>query len=112
MVNGESVRDVPPGVLAQFGKPWDQVVPAGHYFVIGERSEASSNVKYHGLIPAGLNRREQYAITSSMLNSGTIMDFSDIDAPKADKHSTGGVGDKTSLLIARVNIAIRSAVIW
>jgi len=50
----------------------------------------------------GLNRREQYSITGAMLNSGTIMDFSDIDAPKADKHSTGGVGDKTSLIIAPV----------
>ena len=48
----------------------------------------------------GLNRREQYSITGAMLHSGTIMDFSDIDAPKADKHSTGGVGDKTSLIIA------------
>ena len=52
VVNGESVRDVPPGLLAQFDKPWDQVVPAGHYFVIGERREASGSVKYHGLIPA------------------------------------------------------------
>jgi len=48
----------------------------------------------------GLNRREQYSVTGAMLHSGTIMDFSDIDAPKADKHSTGGVGDKTSLIIA------------
>lgn len=48
----------------------------------------------------GLNRREQYTITGAMLHSGTIMDLSDIDAPKADKHSTGGVGDKTSLIIA------------
>ena len=58
----------------------------------------------------GLNRREQYAITSSMLNSGTIMDFSDIDAPKADKHSTGGVGDKTSLIIAPLAAACGIAV--
>ena len=58
----------------------------------------------------GLNRREQYAITSSMLNSGTIMDFSDIDAPKADKHSTGGVGDKTSLIIAPLAAACGVAV--
>ncbi len=48
----------------------------------------------------GLNRREQYSITASMLRSGTLMDFSDIDGPKADKHSTGGVGDKTSIIIA------------
>jgi pyrimidine-nucleoside phosphorylase len=58
----------------------------------------------------GLNRREQYSITSAMLHSGTIMDFSDIDAPKADKHSTGGVGDKTSLIIAPLAAACGVAV--
>lgn len=58
----------------------------------------------------GLNRREQYSITSSMLHSGTIMDLSDIDAPKADKHSTGGVGDKTSLVIAPVAAACGVAI--
>ena len=58
----------------------------------------------------GLNRREQYSITSAMLHSGTIMDFSDVDAPKADKHSTGGVGDKTSLIIAPLAAACGVAV--
>lgn len=58
----------------------------------------------------GLNRREQYSITSAMLHSGTVMDFSDIDAPKADKHSTGGVGDKTSLLVAPLAAACGVAV--
>src|SRR5258708_5868737 len=58
----------------------------------------------------GLNRREQYSITAAMLRSGTIMDFSDIDAPKADKHSTGGVGDKTSLIIAPLAAACGVAV--
>ena len=48
----------------------------------------------------GLTLREQNTITREMLESGKVMDFSDIDAPKADKHSTGGVGDKTSLVIA------------
>ncbi len=58
----------------------------------------------------GLNKREQYSITGAMLRSGTIMDFSDIDAPKADKHSTGGVGDKTSLIIAPLAAACGVAV--
>ncbi len=58
----------------------------------------------------GLNTREQRSITRAMLDSGTIMDLSDIDAPKADKHSTGGVGDKTSLLIAPLAAACGIAV--
>ena len=48
----------------------------------------------------GMNQTEQQALTEAMLHSGSILDFSDIPKPKADKHSTGGVGDKTSLLIA------------
>ena len=48
----------------------------------------------------GLNEDEQNRLTHAMLHSGEILDFSDISGPKADKHSTGGVGDKTSLIIA------------
>jgi pyrimidine-nucleoside phosphorylase len=48
----------------------------------------------------GMNNAEQETLTEAMLRSGNILDFSSIAKPKADKHSTGGVGDKTSLLIA------------
>ena len=48
----------------------------------------------------GMNDAEQEMLTGAMLHSGNTLDFSDIAKPKADKHSTGGVGDKTSLLIA------------
>ena len=48
----------------------------------------------------GLNEKEGETLVREMLNSGEILDFSGIAAPKADKHSTGGVGDKTSLIIA------------
>jgi type IV secretory pathway protease TraF len=52
VVNGEPVTDVAPQMLKQFAEPWDQVVPVGHYFVIGKRQEAPGAVRYHGLIPA------------------------------------------------------------
>ncbi len=48
----------------------------------------------------GMNDAEQEILTEAMLHSGKTLDFSSIAKPKADKHSTGGVGDKTSLLIA------------
>ncbi len=58
----------------------------------------------------GLNLSEQSALVKAMLYSGETLDFSDIDAPKADKHSTGGVGDKTSLIIAPLAAACGVAV--
>ncbi len=48
----------------------------------------------------GMDRHETSDLTEAMLQSGRVLDFSDLPAAKVDKHSTGGVGDKTSLIIA------------
>ena len=58
----------------------------------------------------GLSDAERDELVRSMLYSGEVLDFSDIGKPKADKHSTGGVGDKTSLIIAPVVAACGVAV--
>jgi len=49
----------------------------------------------------GMNTDETAALTRTMRDSGVILDTASVPGPKVDKHSTGGIGDKISLVLAR-----------
>ncbi len=58
----------------------------------------------------GMTDEETVEMTLAMMDSGKILDLSSVDAPKIDKHSTGGVGDKVSLVLAPLAAAAGIAV--
>ncbi len=50
----------------------------------------------------GMNRDEAVALTTAMQYSGDVLEWRDLDGPVVDKHSTGGVGDNVSLMLAPI----------
>src|SRR5262245_37421867 len=75
-----------------------------------EVTDAQMSALLMAIFFRGLDRDETAALTETMLQSGESLDFSHIAAPKLDKHSTGGVGDKVSLILAPLVASLGAAV--
>ena len=68
-------------------------------YTSGEISDSQMTKWLEAVFEQGMNRAETMAYTKSMLNSGARLDFSHLSGYVVDKHSTGGVGDKVSLVL-------------
>jgi thymidine phosphorylase len=75
----------------------------------GGLSDAQVGALAMALFLKGMEAEERVALTEAMRDSGTVIEW-DLDRPVLDKHSTGGVGDKVSLMLAPIVAACGGAV--
>ena len=73
-----------------------------HGLVDGRWGDAQVAALAMAIVCRGMDRDEAVALTRAMTHSGDVLDWrqADLPGPVLDKHSTGGVGDKVSLLLA------------
>lgn len=70
--------------------------------VTGEFNDAQVGAMAMAVLQQGMNTAETVALTQGMRDSGLVLNWSDLDGPIVDKHSTGGVGDKVSFMLAAI----------
>ena len=88
----------------------DEIAALISGFVDGSVADYQMSALAMAVYFEGMNFEETVALTLAMRDSGKVLHLADIAAPKVDKHSTGGVGDKVSICLAPIMAACGVAV--
>ena len=80
----------------------DEINYAVNGYVMDLISDAQMSALLMAICINGMDYNETFSLTKAMINSGDKIDLSNIPGIKVDKHSTGGVGDKTTLVVAPI----------
>src|SRR3984885_3993670 len=80
----------------------DEISSLVEAFTRGDMPDYQMSAWMMAVLWRGLSSTETAALTEAMMRSGSVMELGELPGVKVDKHSTGGVGDKTSLILAPI----------
>ena len=86
---------------------WDELIAA---YSAGKVPDYQMSALLMAIFFRGMDRGETYALTDAMIQSGGQLELSHLTVARIDKHSTGGVGDKVSLILAPLIASLGVAV--
>lgn len=78
---------------------YEEIKFAVDNFINGKIKDYQMSALLMAIVINGMNEEETFNLTKVMLESGDTIDLSEINGIKVDKHSTGGIGDKTTLIV-------------